>query len=96
MSSHSRALQMTCELGTSRSALTVKCPPKQLVLQLHHRRADGTHSGHMSARSRVNQQEESRTELAGQREQIEKTAGRETSRASSPTTANCGSDPIRQ
>jgi hypothetical protein len=31
MSSHSRALQMTCELGTSRSALTVKCPPKQPV-----------------------------------------------------------------
>ncbi len=31
MNSHSRALQMTCELGTSRSALTVKCPPKQPV-----------------------------------------------------------------
>ena len=31
MSGHSRALQMTCELGTSRSALTVKCPPKQPI-----------------------------------------------------------------
>ena len=29
MSSHSKALQTASELGTSRSALTVKCPPKQ-------------------------------------------------------------------
>ena len=31
MSSHSRALLTACELGTSRSTPTVKCPPKQLV-----------------------------------------------------------------
>jgi hypothetical protein len=31
MSSHSKALQTASELGTSRSALTVKCPPKQPV-----------------------------------------------------------------
>jgi hypothetical protein len=29
MSSHSKALQTVAELGTSRSTLTVKCPPKQ-------------------------------------------------------------------
>ena len=31
MSSHSQALQTVSELGISRSALTVKCPPKQQV-----------------------------------------------------------------
>lgn len=31
MGSHSKALQMVSELGTSRPALTVKCPPKQPI-----------------------------------------------------------------
>lgn len=31
MGSHSKALQTASELGTSRSALTVKCPPKQPI-----------------------------------------------------------------
>jgi hypothetical protein len=49
MSSHSEALERATELGTSRSALTVKCPPKQWVAG---ERIDGNCDGNASNQSR--------------------------------------------
>ncbi len=54
MSSHSRALQTASELETSRSAPTVKCPPKQLVTRLRADDEPGTSVAELKASSNAN------------------------------------------